>query len=131
MRYLGIDYGSKRIGVAVSDPSKTFATPLSVLRNSSDLLPELGRICKDHDIEAVVVGESKDFSLRDNYIMKEIRPFVESLKNSLKLPVYLYPEFMTSSEAEHIQGRNEMHDASAAALILKHYLDTHPSTKPH
>lgn len=131
MRYLGIDYGSKRIGVAVSDPSKTFATPLTVLRNTTDLLPELGRICKDHDIEAVVVGESQDFSLRDNYIMKEIRPFVESLKNFLKKPVFLHPEFMTSKEAEHIQGRTDMHDASAAALILKHYLDTHPKGKLH
>ncbi len=123
MRYLGIDYGEKRVGVALSDPSKTFATPLSVIRNGSDLLVEIQNICKNNDVEAIVVGESKNFALRDNYIMKEIRPFVERLKNELKIPVHLHPEFMTSVEAEHIQGKNEMHDASAAALILRSYLD--------
>lgn len=124
MRYLGIDFGSKRVGVAISDPTKTFATPLSVLRNDSDLISEIKNICEKNKIEAIVVGESKDFHLKDNYIMKEISPFVENLKSSLKLPVYMHPEFLTSREAEHIQGKNDMHDASAAALILKSYLES-------
>ena len=57
--------------------------------------------------------------------MKDIVPFAKSLETELRIPVYMHPEFMTSQEAERIQGKNSMHDASAAALILKSYLDTH------
>ena len=55
--------------------------------------------------------------------MTEIKPFVENLKK-LGLSVHLHPEFLTSAEAERLQGKNHMHDASAAALILKSYLET-------
>lgn len=123
MRYLGIDYGSKRVGIAVSDPTKTICSPLAVLKNSTTLVSEIKDICREKSIEAVVVGESKNYSFKDNFIMKEIRPFVETLKNELGIPVYLHPEFLTSREAEHIQGGGNMLDASAAALILKSYLD--------
>lgn len=124
MRYLGIDYGSKRVGVALSDPSGSFATPLDVLRNDQNLLEEIKRICSHNHVESVVVGDSKDFNLRDNFIMGEVRPFVEKLKSETNLQVILHPEFMTSQEAERIQGKNDRLDASAAALILKSYLDS-------
>lgn len=123
MRYLGIDYGSKRVGVAISDPSKTIASPLAVLKNSTSLISEIKEICREKSVEAVVVGESKNYSFKDNFIMKEIRPFVEELKKVLGVPVYMHPEFLTSREAGHIQGHGEMLDASAAALILKSYLE--------
>jgi RNase H-fold protein (predicted Holliday junction resolvase) len=55
--------------------------------------------------------------------MKEIRPFVENLKKAIGVEVEYHPEFMTSIEAEHIQGKGDMLDASAAALILKSYID--------
>ncbi len=122
MRYLGIDYGSKRVGVAISDETKTFANPLVVLKNSSSLLDEIVRICKEKEVEVVVVGESKNFKQEDNVIMSEIKPFVENLKN-VGLIVFLEPEFLTSQEAEHIQGEGDMHDASAAAIILNSYLN--------
>ena len=59
-----------------------------------------------------------------NEIMKKISPFVKDLEEKLGLPVHMHPEFLTSMEAERLQGKNDMHDASAAALILKSYLDT-------
>lgn len=123
MRYLGIDYGAKRVGIAVSDPEKTFAFPLIVLENKENLISEILELCKDNSVEAIVVGESKNYQLKENKIMREIEPFVEKLKSSINLPVHMHPEFLTSMEAERIQGHNEMHDASAAALILKSYLD--------
>lgn len=123
MRYLGIDYGSKRVGVAISDSTLAFANPLAVLKNDSFLVSEIQKICKEKVVTGVVVGDSKDFDFKDNYIMKEIKPFVENLKKVLGIPVYMHPEFLTSREAEHIQGRGEMLDASAAALILKSYLE--------
>ena len=124
MRYLGIDYGAKRVGLAISDESGGFAFPLTVLSNSEDLLDEVGKICKENRIEEIVVGESMDFSFKENDIMKEIIPFVESLKKKLGLPVHMHPEFLTSKEARRLQGKNKMNDASAAAIILKSYLDT-------
>ena len=124
MRYLGIDYGSKRVGIAVSDETKTFANPLTVLQNDENLILQIEKICEEKEVEGIVVGESKDFNQNDNEIMGEINPFVENLKNKLNIPIHLHPEFLTSQEAEHIQGKNDMHDASEAALILNNYLNT-------
>ena len=124
MRYLGVDFGGKRVGIAVSDESGSFAFPLTVLSNSEDLLDEVGKICKENEVEEIVVGESMDLSFKENDIMKEITPFVGSLKRKLRLPVHMHPEFLTSQEARRLQGKNKMNDASAAALILKSYLDT-------
>ena len=124
MNYLGIDYGSKRVGLAVSDPSGSLAFPLTVLENSNNLINEISKICQEKMIKTIVVGESKDYSLNENKIMEEIKPFVRKLQDETKLPVCMHPEFMTSVEADRLQGRNEMRDASAAALILKSYLDT-------
>ena len=92
--------------------------------NSGDLSGEISKICRENNIGGIVVGESKNFQMEENEIMKEITPFVKSLEEKLGLPVYMHPEFMTSEEAEKLQGKNDMLDASAAALILKSYLDT-------
>ena len=124
MKYLGVDYGKKKVGIALSDDSESFAFPLAVLDNSEKLLSEIEIICKKNKVEEIVMGESKDFLQRENEIMKDIVEFIKDLKKNLNLPVHLHPEFMTSIEAERLQGKNEMHDASAAALILKSYLDS-------
>jgi putative holliday junction resolvase len=124
MRYLGIDYGGKRVGIAVSDETKTFANPLVVLQNNEELISKIKEICTQQEVEFIVVGESKDFDFKDNEIMKEIKPFIESLKLNINVPIEMHPEFLTSKQAEHIQGKNDMHDASAGALILQSFLDT-------
>ena len=125
MKLLGIDYGLKNVGIALSDERFKFAFPLAVLQNSEILVYDIGRICKENKVVGIVVGESKDFNQNENKIMKDIKPFAERLERELQLPVYMHPEFMTSQEAERLQGKNNMHDASAAALILKSFLDTH------
>jgi putative Holliday junction resolvase len=123
MKYLGIDYGAKRVGLAVSDEKHGFSFPLIVLENSEDLIEKISEICKENNIGEVVVGESKNFNQEQNEIMKEINIFVKKLKEELNLIVHLHPEFLTSMEAERLQGNNDMNDASAASLILKSYLD--------
>ncbi len=125
MKLLGIDYGLKNVGIAISDERFKFAFPFVVLQNSEILIYDIGRICKENKVIGIVVGESKNFNQDENEIMKEIRPFAQRLETELQIPVYMHPEFMTSQEAERLQGKNNMHDASAAALILKSYLDTH------
>ena len=122
-RLLGIDYGAKRIGIAVSDESRTIAVPHSVVANTKSAVEDIAAICKKEDIAAVVVGESKDFKGNDNEIMEAINAFTEELKGAASLDIELEPEFLTSVEAAKMQGHNEMHDASAAALILQRHLD--------
>ena len=123
-RYLGIDYGAKRVGIAVSDERGDFSYPFIVLENSDKLVEEIDQICKENSIGEIVVGESKNFAQEENDIMKEITPFVKKLEGVAGLPIHMHPEFLTSREAEQLQGHNDMHDASAASLILKSYLDT-------
>lgn len=122
MRILGIDYGTKRVGVAVSDETGKFALPVSVVANTPDLAIEIAKIAKQYDAHEIVMGESRKYDMTANKILPAIMGFKERLE-SLKLKVILELEFMTSVEAERLQGKNDMSDASAAALILQGYLD--------
>ena len=122
MRYLGIDYGSKRVGVAVSDESRTFALPVSVVPNTSELLGEIRRIADEYGTKEIVIGESRKFDMTANKILPEIMKFKESLEEE-GFMAHLEPEFLTSQEAEREQGKTAKSDASAAALILQRFLD--------
>ena len=123
MRYLGIDFGAKRVGLAVSDDTGRMAFPYLVLENGGNLLEDIVLIIKKEKIGEVVVGESTDFKGEPNKIMKGIKEFSEILKNKIDLPIFFEPEFLTSAQALHLQGKNKMHDASAATIILQSYLD--------
>ena len=132
MRYLGVDYGAKRIGLAISDHSESFAMPFRVISNFvfvEDVINEVIDICKKENIDEIVVGESKNFSQEENKIMEDIKLFVKKLGDGIKIPIHMHPEFLTSIEAERLQGKNDMNDASAAAIILKSYLDMSKSIK--
>lgn len=132
-RILGIDYGTKRIGVALSDEGAQFAQPYLVIKNSTntkdEVLEKILDIIKTEQVAEIVLGESKDFKGQDNAVMSEIRDFKHSLESSLSfiappaVPVIFEPEFLTSHQAEYFQGKHDMLDASAAALILQSYLD--------
>lgn len=120
---MGIDYGSKRVGIALSDESGKFALPHSVIQNSSKLVDDLNAIICENDVGVVVMGESKDFKGKENNIMKAVHALKQKIEDLLGKTVVYEPEFLTSHAAQRFQGRNEMHDASAAALILQSYLD--------
>ncbi len=119
---MGIDYGSKRVGIAVSDEAGQFAMPLIVLKNSKNLLEEVAGIIKENKIEEIIIGESKDYKGKANAILPESLNFKKDLEGK-GFTVHLEPEFMTSTNAERFQGKHDMLDASAAALILQSYLD--------
>lgn len=123
MRYLGIDFGKKRVGLALSDESGTLAFPHSVLPNNKKLVAEVVRIAREQKVQAIIVGESKNLDGKDNKIMKDIEPFAEALHKETKLTVHLEPEFWSSVQAERWQGKTYKLDASAAAIILQSYLD--------
>lgn len=121
-RIIGIDYGKKRVGVAVSDESGKFALPLSVVANDSDLPVIIEKLAQDNDADEIVVGESRDYKGEPNPIFDEVEKFKANMEKR-GFVVYLELEFMTSVQAERIQGKHEMLDASAAAIILQSYLD--------
>ncbi|MEI6528092.1 MAG: Holliday junction resolvase RuvX [bacterium] len=122
-RLLGIDYGTKRVGIAVSDEAGQIAFPKEVLKNDNLLLSKIGDICKNDKITTVIIGESKNFNGEDNPIMEEIYDFMRYLEEVLKLEVILEPEFLSSHQAARVQGEHGKLDASAAAIILQSYLD--------
>lgn len=140
MRYLGIDFGSKRVGLALSDESGTLAFPYSVLRNDQTLLAEVERIVKEQKVRHIVLGESKDFEGKDNPIATQAEKFKKAIEKLTRKEVEYEPEFLTSVQATRRHSRrpdgsrgtgaraesrreNEMLDASTAAIILQSYLD--------
>jgi putative Holliday junction resolvase len=122
MRYLGIDFGEKRVGIAVSDEEGKFAFPQVVLANDKDLLKNIMGLCLKNSVATVVMGESKNFQGKINDIMWKIEGFKKQLE-LMGVKVVFEPEFLTSVQASQITGENEMLDASAAAIILQSYLN--------
>ncbi len=122
MRLLGIDFGSKRIGMALSDPGRQFAMPLKVITSTKDTLTDILNIAKDNEIKEIVIGESKNYKGEANTILADTLKLKTELEKEGYV-VYLEPEFMTSANAERFQGKNDLLDASAAALILQSFLD--------
>ncbi len=122
MRYLGIDFGSKRVGIALSDEKGEFAIPFIVLKFSKTVADEIVDIAKENSVKSIVMGESKNYKGEPNKVMAES----VTLKGKLEARGYkveFEPEFMTSINAERFQGKTEHTDSSAAALILQSYLD--------
>ncbi len=121
-RVLGIDYGTRRVGLAISDENRQFALPLVVILNTKELCAEIVKNAEEHEAKEIVIGESRNYKGEPNAIFLD----ADSLKMNLEkagFKVYLELEFMTSQQAERLQGKNSMTDASAAALILQSYLD--------
>jgi putative Holliday junction resolvase len=129
MKYLAIDYGTKRVGIATSDDEGRMAFPFRVIPNNKKLIEAIAEICRGERIGTIVVGESHNFSGKPNPIMRSIVPFTEALKKETGLPLEFMNEVYSSQEAARITGDNSENDAAAAALVLQSYLDrAHPPT---
>lgn len=123
MRFLGIDYGGKRVGIAISSEDNRLAFPKKVLPNDRNLVKAISDFCLANRVSKIILGESTNFAGEPNPIMKKVLVFKERLEKISGLPVHFEPEFMTSQEAGRIQGEKDSIDASAAAIILRSYLD--------
>lgn len=122
MRFLGIDYGSKRIGVALSDEKGNIAFPHSVLPNTEELVKEIKDITEKEQVGGIVIGHSLNREGGSNPIHEDVSDFIASLTVEIGIPIELEPEQYTTQEAIRLQGKNEKTDASAAAIILNSYL---------
>ncbi|HEX5774736.1 MAG TPA: Holliday junction resolvase RuvX [Candidatus Paceibacterota bacterium] len=126
MRYMGIDYGTKRVGVALSDEAGTMGFPVKILGNDARLIDELLDIIEHDEVGVIVIGESRNYQGKDNAIAAPARGLGEVLGKSAGIPVVYEPEMLTTQEARRLpDGTRDSHavvDASAAALILTSYL---------
>ena len=134
MRYLGLDLGTKTLGVAVSDITGTIATSLTILRhdnNHSYLIEELKKIISEKSVETIVLGLPKNMNNTIGERGEMVLIFKEKLEKSTNLPVILEDERLTTRVAENIlitadvsrKKRKKVIDKMAANIILQSYLD--------
>lgn len=135
-RALGIDFGERRIGLAISDPTATLAQPLPALLRRKGRRPPVQSILdlvREHEIENVVVGLPLSLEAADTDWTREVRDFAARIAERSGLPVFLIDERMTSIAAERAvrslglpraqRERKDRIDTAAAILILQAFLD--------
>ena len=136
MKYLGIDYGTRRTGVAVCDARGKVASPLTVIERQKELIPRLRQIIHQEEIEAVVVGLPLNMDGTVGPAAERARKFAAELQRSFGIPVYLEDERLSSfaaaeklAPAGYSRARKRKRlDAVAAADILQAFLDRHDKT---
>lgn len=124
MRYLCIDYGEKRIGVALSDEEGKFAFPYSVVKNGPEAITEICGIIKKEQVGEIALGLPKNFDQEDTESTKKVRAFAELLKKAAVIPVTFADETLSTAEViKSGASPRSRRDASAAALILGTFLN--------
>ena len=131
MRYLGVDYGSSKVGLALSDEAATMGFPHRILSNTPRLADELAALIARENVGAVVIGESRNLEGGENPIAKDARALGALLTERAGVPVVYESEVFTSALARRAPEKEMKSraakpranvDASAAALILTSYL---------
>ena len=140
-RYLALDYGEKRIGAAVSDPTFTIAQPLRVIRNKSRkiLLQELRQLCTEYHISKIILGLPITLRGTDSEKTTEVREFARQLELQVNIPVHLMDERLTSVQAQNTlqflgkkpSREKEKVDLLAAQYILQTFMDREKSRGHH
>ena len=132
-RVLGLDVGSRRIGIAVSDPLGITAQGLETLqrRNKRADLAALERVIRDYEVREIVVGLPLRMSGAEGTQSDKMQAFAEDLRKRFRLPVHLWDERLTSAEANRLLRETEMSidkrakavDRMAAVLILQGWME--------
>ncbi len=120
---MGIDYGTKKVGVALSDESGKMAFPHSVIKRDGELVKALTELAEANDVRFIVLGYSLSGDGKPNSLHAEVEELMGDLTLALGVPIHLEPEQYTTQAAIRLQGRNDKTDASAATLILNSYLE--------
>jgi len=133
-RILGLDVGSRRIGMAVSDALGITAQGLETLqrKNKKHDFAHLDRVIRDYDVQEIVVGLPLRMSGAEGAQAEKIQAFAEDLRKHFKLPVHLWDERLTSAEANRllrttelsIEKRGKAVDRMAAVLILQGWMES-------
>jgi putative Holliday junction resolvase len=133
MRILALDHGTKRIGVAVSDETKTIAQPLEYIPAEpfADFLARLKKLLVEKEVDLVLIGMPRNMDGTYGPASQKVQAFVAVLRGAITVPIKMWDERLTSSQANKIliQGnvrrdkRKEKVDKMAAAILLQSYLD--------
>jgi len=137
-RRLGVDYGEKRMGIAVCDPQEWVATPLCVvpIHSEDHALQEIRRLIAETGAEAIVLGLPLNMDNTRGPMAQRVEAFAERLRREIGVPVDLWDERLSSAEVERIllEGdasrarRRAVTDMLAAQTVLQSYIDArHPS----
>ncbi|HRZ29948.1 MAG TPA: Holliday junction resolvase RuvX [Candidatus Paceibacterota bacterium] len=130
MRFLGIDYGNKRIGISISDKSNTIANPFSTIINTgfNNVLNQIVEIIEKEQVTDIVIGLPLSFNF-DNTAQTDLtQKFVDFINEKLyNINVHIENEILSTKEAENrldnLADKNSVIDQTASSLILQSYLD--------
>ena len=132
-RLIGLDLGSKRIGVSICDDKQLIATPLKTLNRNSlkDLIDELKLIINENDIKGIIVGNPLNMDGSSGRSAQSVKDTTENIENNLDIPICLWDErlstvgaFNLSSQLDiNVSKREKKIDENAAAFILQGALD--------
>ncbi|MDY0150806.1 MAG: Holliday junction resolvase RuvX [Candidatus Cloacimonas sp.] len=131
-RVLALDYGEKRIGLALSDPLRIFAKPLMVLPNNGldSSIAEIRKLLQEHKVSLVLIGMPYAIDGSDTPKTAETKDFAMQMANALSVPVQTYDERYSTCEADaelkkmgySWQEARKVIDAMAACIFLKEFL---------
>ncbi len=131
MRYLAIDYGDKRTGLAICDHAETIASPLAVIQGQKDLLKKIADVVETENVEAIVMGLPLNMDDSQGPQVKLVFKFADQLKEHLSIPIHFQDERLSTFGAEEklaaadfTRGKKKKRlDAIAAAEILEAFLE--------
>lgn len=131
MRYLAIDYGIKRIGLAVCDPSEIIVSPLAVIDGKKDAVGKIAEIVKSESVGSVVLGLPLNMDGTCGSQSRLVEKFADQLKTAIDVPIHFQDERLSSFAAEEKLAAGEFSrkqkkkrlDAVAAAQILESFLE--------
>lgn len=130
---MAVDYGTVRVGIALSDERHVLATPFRTIINKSGLFDEILKIATQNNVEKIIVGLPLKEDGSDSHMTKQVRTFAEKLSDKVKLSVELYDEryssllaqdsMIESGKKKKDRGKKGELDKRAAAILLQEYLD--------
>ena len=133
MRILGLDFGEKRIGVAMSDPSEILASPLTVIeaKSTNIAIEQIVSLTQEHEIEHIVVGLPRSLDGSEGKQAQVTRDFIDLLQSQVDIPVDTWDERLSTVAANRMMNeagvkkgkKKKRLDSAAATIILQSYLD--------
>ncbi len=134
MRILAVDHGEKRIGLALSDPTATIASPLRVIEHVSRIMDaaQVASLAQENEVGLIVIGQSFDEEGNPNLAGRRAAKFAEALKEQTQTPIVLWDESFSTQDARRSRielgvsrkKRAGHQDALAAVVILQSYLES-------
>lgn len=120
-KLLAIDYGAKRIGLAITDQKQNMIFPYLTLANDQFVLDKLSKICQKENVAKIIVGMPIGLNSQRTGQTKETENFIELLKKEIKLEIIEEDERLTSKMADKLSAKNR--DETAAMIVLQTYLE--------